>query len=119
VRSGETLGEIAARYGTDLYLLKKINSIAADRRLRAGDRILVPIPEHGPASEEEMLFDAKKDFKTQEIGYTVKRGDTVWSIARKYNTDVERILTANGLSFDSVIKPGDEITLWLDISLMP
>ena len=119
VRSGETLGEIADRYGTDLYLLKKINSIAADRRLRAGDRILVPIPEHGPASEEEMLFDAKKDFKTQEIGYTVKRGDTVWSIARKYNTDVERILTANGLSFDSVIKPGDEITLWLDISLMP
>jgi membrane-bound lytic murein transglycosylase D len=132
VKTGETLGEIALRYGTDLYLLKKINDIDNAKRLKAGDRILVPVSGRftaqgaGPAEYEELDregrasgTETKKIFGTQTIGYRVKQGDSVWSIARKYATEVDRVLDANGLSFESIIKPGDEIELWLDLPMRP
>jgi membrane-bound lytic murein transglycosylase D len=132
VKTGETLGEIALRYGTDLSLLKKINDIRDAKRLRAGDRILVPAGDGlwaratGPDDSEG--FDqagrtsptnTRYSFGAQAIGYKVKQGDSVWSIARMYATEVENVLAQNGLSFESVIKPGDEIELWLDLPIRP
>ena len=51
--------------------------------------------------------------------YTIQRGDTIWDIANRYRTDIETVLAINGLTFESIIMPGDEIKLWLDIALQP
>jgi membrane-bound lytic murein transglycosylase D len=132
VKTGETLGEIAIRYGTDIQLLKKINDIGDAKRLRAGDRILVPVGDGfgtrpvGRSDRAETVQagmesqeGARRAFGLQTVGYRVRQGDSVWSIARKFETEVEGVLAANGLSFESVIKPGDEIDLWLDLPIRP
>jgi membrane-bound lytic murein transglycosylase D len=132
VKTGETLGEIAFRYDTDLHLLKEINDIYDAKLLKAGERILVPVSGRlagkGAGLAEKEDFDpagraspmeTRNTFGSQAIAYKVKQGDSVWSIARKYATEVERVLAANGLSFESIIKPGDEIELWLDLPIRP
>ena len=63
------------------------------------------------------MYEPRKEFNTQEILYEVRQGDTIWDIARRYETEVEMILAVNGLTFDSVIMPGDAIKLWIDTAL--
>ena len=38
--------------------------------------------------------------------YTVKKGDTLWDIARKYHTSIEEICTLNGLKENQEPSPG-------------
>ncbi len=118
VRSGETLSEIAEKYQTKVSLIKRINNITNSKRVFAGRKILVPVSTKSKEFEEETAYiPPKKGFSTQEINYMVRNGDTIWDIARRYRTDVEMILAVNGLSFESIIMPGDEIKLWLDTAL--
>jgi membrane-bound lytic murein transglycosylase D len=112
VKSGETLGEIAEKFETSVSLIKLLNNIYNPRRLFAGRVILVPVGEDGQIEDE--AFFPKWGFNTQEISYRIQRGDTLWEIASRYGTDVETILAINGLSFESTIRPGDEIALWIE-----
>ena len=63
---------------------------------------------------EEETFLPKWGFNTQQISYRIRRGDTLWEIAERYDTDVETILAINGLSFESTIHPDDEIAIWVE-----
>jgi membrane-bound lytic murein transglycosylase D len=113
VRSGETISEIAMRFDSSIYLIKLLNGIRNPNRVHAGRVILIP------AEEDDVTIDAleflpKRGFQTQEIYYTIRNGDTLWEIANRFSTDVETILSVNGLTFESIIRPGDEITLWID-----
>ena len=117
VRTGETLGEIAENYDTKVSLLKRINNITNSKRVFAGVKILVPVHSESPDNESEWVYVPRKGFETQEILYEVRNGDTIWGIANRYETEVEMIQAVNGLTFDTVIMPGDAIKLWIDTAL--
>ncbi len=113
IRCGETLSTIAERYGTTVTMLKLINNIRNPKKIYAGRMILVPL--HG---EKQDTVDIKpfipiKDTDTQEIRYTVRRGDTLWEIARRYGSDIETLIAINGMGFNSILMPGEEIVLWI------
>jgi membrane-bound lytic murein transglycosylase D len=114
VRTGETLSEISEKYNTKVTLVKRINNIRNSKKVYAGSKILVPVNSENIDSEEDSIYLPKKGFKTQEIVYEVRNGDTLWGIARRYETEVDLILAVNGLTFESVIMPGDTIKLWID-----
>ena len=61
-------------------------------------------------SELEALEDVQAPFRTRPARYTVKRDDTLWKIARKFGTSVEKLKYANNLS-SSIIRPGQRLKI--------
>ena len=100
VQAGDTLWDIARKYNTTVAELKRINNLTSDL-LNIGQKLILPGTEE-PAPP------------TDNIIYTVKKGDTLWDIARRFNTTVTAIKNYNNLTSDTLsigqqlIIPGTE-----------
>ena len=113
LRRGDTLWRIARRYGISLKVLMRINRIRNPRRLRAGQYILVPKRVSAKRSPSRRTVTACASRKGRKVVYIVRRGDTLWRIARRYDLSVRDIKRWNNLR-GNLIRPKDRILLWLD-----
>ncbi|MCI8931872.1 MAG: LysM peptidoglycan-binding domain-containing protein [Lachnospiraceae bacterium] len=82
VQPGDSLWIIAQRYGTTVDAIKRLNGLSGDM-LNIGQVLKIPA---GQAPGY--------------IEYTVRAGDTLWLLSRRYNTTVDAIKQLNGLSSD-------------------
>jgi peptidoglycan hydrolase-like protein with peptidoglycan-binding domain len=82
VRPGDSLWLIAQRYNTTVDAIKRLNGLTSDL-LSIGQTLKIP-------SSQEVPY----------IEYTVRPGDTLWLLSRRYNTTVDAIKRLNGLSSD-------------------
>lgn len=107
VRKGETLISIARRYHTTVKAIAYLNNITDPRRLRTGSHIVVPVRAKRQVSREvaERVVGGKK------VVYTVKKGDTLWDIARYFGVNLTILYRLNGLKEGKYIYPGDRITI--------
>ncbi|MCB0336269.1 MAG: LysM peptidoglycan-binding domain-containing protein, partial [Bdellovibrionales bacterium] len=97
VQPGDTLYSIGRRYGMSVGDLKQLNSLASTK-ISAGQILwLKSNSKAAPA-------------RTSTQYHTVKGGESLWSIARKYNTSVEAVKQANNLRSNS-LKPGHRLRL--------
>lgn len=94
VEYGDTINSIATKTGTTANNIKNINGINSDSDLVVGSLIIVP-------KEENQLFEK----------YIVKKGDSIYSIAKAYNVDPSTLLLLNGLNKNDYIYPNQEITV--------
>ena len=94
VESGDTLASIANKYGIPINDLSSINGIMMGTNLNPGDYIVVP------KMDSENLYFTR---------YTIKDGDTMYSIAKRYGTDPKYLLRLNGLNENDIIYSGDYI----------
>jgi LysM repeat protein len=88
VKPGETLSEIAERYGTSVQRLMQLNNLRSPQDLWAGSRIQVP----GAAGSS-----ASRGSGSGSGNYTVKPGETLSELAERYNTSVQRLMELNNL----------------------
>jgi membrane-bound lytic murein transglycosylase D len=129
-KKGESLDAIARHHGLSASSLQMANEgLRLDKkgRLRAGGPILVPVKGKAgaPASLESPVVakapmavaSSPKAIPTPKAAaaakapaanstYVVRAGDTLYGIARKFNTAVETLLSLNKLSPSAVIQPG-------------
>lgn len=108
VRRGETLSHIARRYDTSVDALRAANGWINPRRLRAGQRIEVPVNErasHGAASV------ASASSGSSWTVHRVRRGDSLWKISRRYGVSVRQIQAWNDLGGRSRIVPGQRLRI--------
>jgi len=109
---GDSLSRLAVRFDTTVTALKAANKLASDT-IYVGQRLVLPKavskPEEKPAPspEKEAATPSGKEDQTR---YTVKSGDTLSQIARRFETTVSKIKTANKLSGD-VIYVGQKLTV--------
>ena len=86
VKSGDTLYSIAKKYGLTVDELKKMNNLSSNT-LSINQKLLVG---------NDMSTDDNYDV------YVVKSGDTLWGIASKYNTSVDKIKDINNLNSNNL-----------------
>lgn len=112
VRKGETLHGIARRYGVTIEAIKAANKVAA---LRVGQSLLLPISAHAPvtvASTAHSMRVRGKAGSGQLVVHRVRAGDTLWSLARRYNVLVRHIAEWNRMRPNEVLRMGRKIKIW-------
>ena len=92
VRHGETLSTIAQRYGASVSRIAKANRISRRNIIRAGKTLKIPMT----AAAAKALGGGDKSHRSAK--HVVKRGDSLWNLARKYGTTTQKIRRANRLS---------------------
>ena len=103
VKAGDTLSAIAARYGTTYKALAEYNGISNPNIIRVGQQIKIP-GKSATATQE-------KTEPTAETVYTVKSGDTLSGIARKYGTTYQQLAAYNKISNPNKISVGQKIKI--------
>ena len=103
VKSGETLSEIAERYGVSVQRLMQLNGLRDAKDLWAGSRIVVP----GASSSSSRSATPSRTAKQ----HTVQSGETLSEIADRYGLSVERLVALNGLSKPDELMVGTTLKL--------
>jgi membrane-bound lytic murein transglycosylase D len=113
VKRGETVTSIARRYRVSVAELRSANSLSARARLRASQELMIPQrPLAGlpGASTQQRLTSAASPRPAAPVTYRVQRGDTLYSIARRFETTVDTLKQTNRLR-SNVINVGDRLTI--------
>ena len=114
VRSGDYLGKIAERYGVGVSQIKRWNGLRSNN-LRIGQRLTIfprrPITQSAAVRSKS----SKKAKTTVNLGgskvHTVRKGDSLWTISRKYpGVSIENLREWNGISGNN-LKPGTKLKL--------
>ena len=117
IKTGDTLGRIAAKYRTSVSALKSINKLRSNT-IHQGDSLRVPVPKqalrHYTLSVDgRRLHGLKGTGDGKQFVYTIRRGDTLWDIGRKYGVTVKQLTNWNGISRRKILRPGQKLNLWL------
>ena len=122
-KKGESVDAIAKRHSVTSAQLRAVNdSFKLDKRgrLKVAQQVLVPMgPKTTPVQVAEApaatIVDsgaAKESAPLAKAGwYTVRAGDTLFGIARRANTALDKLLHLNNLTAASVLKPGLKLRL--------
>ena len=111
VEAGDTLSTIAWRYGLTVPTLLEANGLASAHLLYPGQQLKLPGVQEAPPPSEAEPGEAASPPET----YTVRAGDTLFSIARKFDTDVSTLSALNGISNPAHIYVGQELRLTGDV----
>lgn len=98
VKSGENLSVIAKKYKCTVTELKKWNNLKSNT-LQIGQKLKVYPPANDSSSS------------SGKIVHTVKSGDNLWDLSKKYGVSVEQIRKLNGLSSKAVLKVGQKLVI--------
>ena len=139
VKKGETLSLIAKKYGTTVTELCTLNGISKTSTLSIGQPIRIRSKqvtvEASPGAIEKVASDKKEsDQKTQitqksnttdkkievaveevmtdangHIYHSIQKGDSLYSIAKKYNTTIEKLCELNSLNDNIILKVGQKL----------
>ena len=101
VRKGDTLYSISKKYGITPDLIIKDNSLS-NNNLTIGEVLKIRILNDNGVIEECFGEDYIIPASTNYISYTVKKGDSLYSIANKYNISVSSIVSANNLKSNNL-----------------
>jgi len=100
IRKGDTLWSIANEMGVNIGTLSRWNKLHPEKRLVPGDKLKI-----------RMRDEPQRKKIGKEMIYVVKEGDTLWSIAKKFNLTVSEIKTWNRLNETDQIHPEDRLKL--------
>ena len=94
VKIGDSMESIATSHDIDVDELRKINGLFSPNEVVVGSLIVVPVM-------------GKRNYQY----YTVKKGDSIYEIAKKYGIDYNLLLQLNGLDKDDYIYPNQSLML--------
>ena len=108
VRAGDTVFRIAQAHGTTVKKILRANGLSGSAIIYPGQKLRL-----SGTSSASSHTSAAHHTKAHKSGasYTVRSGDSVFSIAQRHGTSVSAILEANGLGSSAIIYPGQKLRL--------
>lgn len=112
VERGDTLSKLAKQYNTTPEVIRDINGLK-NYRLKPGKHLIVPVDINGSAHDVSTLAPEQAG-KRQQILYRVRRGETLWKIAKDHEVTVSDIKEWNkGLGRS--LRAGQKIKLVVNV----
>jgi membrane-bound lytic murein transglycosylase D len=105
VRSGETLSTIARRHRTSVSGIMRANNLRRSNYIVAGKILKIPL--RGYSAKQTVRVDLADG---QTVKHVVRKGDSLWIIARRYGTTVNHIRQLNGLA-SNMLKKGQVLLI--------
>ncbi|MBI3545198.1 MAG: transglycosylase SLT domain-containing protein [Gammaproteobacteria bacterium] len=116
VKRGETISEISRRYGLNIEAVRTANNLRSNL-LRTGQDLMIPYSArsmtppvvHAAYREPSARIAASGE----PIIHRVRNGETITSIARRYNVLVRQVLNWNLIEADDVLRLGQKLKIWV------
>ncbi len=104
VEGGETLSMIARKYHTTPAAISQANNLTERRPIQVGGKLIIPVtPGKGNLS---------RGGERSRLRYTMKRGDTIASVAKNFDVTVTQIRKWNRISVKSSLAPGKALLIY-------
>jgi len=106
VRAGETLSSIARRHGMPVSTLARLNNLSSQDTVIKGQRLVI--------KASTRRFRDEGVVSGRRLVYTVRSGDTVYSISRQFQVTVTQLKSWNGLNERHQIKAGRRLVMYVE-----
>jgi membrane-bound lytic murein transglycosylase D len=106
VRAGETLSSIARRHGMPVSTLARLNNMNTGDSLIKGQRLVI--------KASARRFREEGSASGKRVTYTVRAGDTVYSISKQFQVSVPKLKSWNGLNKNHQIRAGQRLVMYVD-----
>jgi len=106
VKAGDTWWDIARAYNVGVRKLTSWNGKAPGDTLHLGQKLVIWTKEKSASSNK----------KVRTVNYKIRSGDSLWKISQKFNVSIAQVREWNGLSERTLLKPGQNLTLYVDVT---
>ncbi|UDQ97333.1 LysM peptidoglycan-binding domain-containing protein [Lentisphaerota bacterium WC36G] len=125
VKKNDSLWKIARAHGTGYITLAKYNNLSTKAMLKPGQKIMIPSSAEAKSMRNKKLptTTVKSGVKSSKSStrkyqsipkggsYTVKSGDSLWVIARRYGVKIAELAAANNIKKNAVLKVGQKLVI--------
>jgi membrane-bound lytic murein transglycosylase D len=120
IKKGETVSAIADKYGVSPFSIVEENNLSKKYRIYAGDYLKIPnyseehkteVKNSVELTNKEVAPEVLASDQEDDTLYTVKKGDTLWDIAKKFKTTPQKIAEANGLNRKNYLETGQKLVI--------
>ncbi len=113
VASGESFWSIGQRYEVSTRQLAAWNGMAPGDTLSVGKTLVVWTDvEAAPRTEPISAYGST----TRRVNYTVRNGDSLYTIARRFRVTINQIARWNDLDQNQILRPGQRLTMYVDVT---
>lgn len=117
VRAGDTVSQLASRYGSTIDAIASVNGLSNPGLIYVGQTLLIPVrgnpPQPAPPTFTPAPVNPGGGQQPQPgfVSYTIVRGDTLSTIAARFNTTVTTLAQVNNIVNPNLIYPGQVISV--------
>ncbi len=108
IKKGDTLYGLSRKYKIPVKDILKRNNIKDASKIKAGQKLYIP----GKTSPKPKNSTSKSSAKNTKISkYKIKKGDSLFALAKKFGVSYKTIMKINGLNTKSILKIGQTIKI--------
>ena len=109
VVAGDTLLKLAKRHGIQVDDIVRLNKVSDPRALKIGSTLILPLRQ-GYTSRplDELEDDYVRSYRRT---YTVREGDSLWKISRKFEVSEKQLRVWNKLGWSNLLRPGQKLVV--------